>query len=71
MRERKDTLLTPHSPPPIPSAVELLGVAHGPTLSGWTLCPAQARSSWIIRGACPLHDFEEVGTQMGGQNLGG
>jgi hypothetical protein len=46
--------------PPIPSAVGLLGVAHGPSRRGWTLCPARARPSCIIRGACPLHDLEEV-----------
>jgi hypothetical protein len=31
-----------------------------PTRRGWTTCPARARPSWIIRGACPFHDLEEV-----------
>jgi hypothetical protein len=38
--------------------LELLGVAHG------TLCPARARPSWIIRGACPLHDLKEVRKEL-------
>jgi hypothetical protein len=29
-----------------------------PTRRGWTICPARARPSWIIRGACPLHNLE-------------
>jgi hypothetical protein len=31
-----------------------------PTRRGWTTCPALARPSCIIRGACPLHDLKEV-----------
>jgi hypothetical protein len=41
--------------------LELLGAAHGPTRRGWTSCPARARPSWVMRGACPLHNLMEVG----------
>jgi hypothetical protein len=47
-------------PPPISCAVEMLGVAYGPTRGGWTSFPAGARPSWIMRGAYPLHDLMEV-----------
>jgi hypothetical protein len=42
------------------SAMELLGAGYCPTRRGWTLFPARARPFWIKRGACPLHDLEEV-----------
>jgi hypothetical protein len=39
-----------------------------PTRHGWTICPARARPSWIIRGACPLHDHEvRIKEETGGQ----
>jgi hypothetical protein len=41
-------------------AKELLRSEFGPSRRGWTFCPARARPSWIIRGACRLHDLEEV-----------
>jgi hypothetical protein len=42
------------------SAKELLGVRLCPSRRSWTICPARARPSWTIRGACPLHDLMEV-----------
>jgi hypothetical protein len=47
--------------PPFLSALELSSAEVSRTRRGWTFCPARARPSWIIRGACPLHDLEEVG----------
>jgi hypothetical protein len=46
--------------PPFTSALELSGAGYCPNRRGWTHCPARARPSWIIRGACPLHDLKEV-----------
>jgi hypothetical protein len=43
-----------------PCALELLSVELCLTRRGWTFCLARARPSWIIRGACPLHDPEGV-----------
>jgi hypothetical protein len=43
--------------------MELLSHEYCRTRRGWTYCPARARPSWIIRGACPLHDLNEVGTR--------
>jgi hypothetical protein len=40
--------------------LELLGLGLCPSRRGWGICPARARPSWIIRGACPLHDLTEV-----------
>jgi hypothetical protein len=37
----------------------------GPSQRGWTFCPARARPSWIIRGACPLH-YLKKGWEAGG-----
>jgi hypothetical protein len=31
-----------------------------PSRRGWTIYPARAPPSWIIRGACPLHNLMEV-----------
>jgi hypothetical protein len=38
----------------------MLGEGLCPNRHGWTFCPTRARPSWIIRGACPLHDLMEV-----------
>jgi hypothetical protein len=40
--------------------LELSGSGICPSRRGWGICPARARPSWIIRGACPLHDLMEV-----------
>jgi hypothetical protein len=45
---------------PFRSAMELSSEESCPTRHGWTICPARERPFWIIRGACPLHDLEEV-----------
>jgi hypothetical protein len=42
-------------------ALKLLGAAHGLTRRGWTSCPTRARPSWVMRGACLLHNLIEVG----------
>jgi hypothetical protein len=44
-------------------ALGLLGAGYCPTRRGWTHCPARAGPSWIIRGACPLHNLMEVGNR--------
>jgi hypothetical protein len=38
-----------------------------PSRRGWGICPARARPSWIIRGACPLHD--PTGVRKKGRNV--
>jgi hypothetical protein len=43
--------------------MELLSHEYCRTRRGWTYCPARVRPSWIIRGACSLHDLDEVGTR--------
>jgi hypothetical protein len=40
--------------------LELSSVELSLTQRSWTICPARACPSWIIRGACPLHDLMEV-----------
>jgi hypothetical protein len=60
LRERDETRLPLSLYPPFLSALELLSAEVSLTRRGWTFCPARARPSWIIRGACQLHDLEEV-----------
>jgi hypothetical protein len=55
--------ILPLLPPHLLRAKELPSVEICPTQRGWTFCPARARPSWIIRGACPLHDLMEVRKQ--------
>jgi hypothetical protein len=46
---------------PFSSAMELSSEESCPTQRGWSFCPARAPPFLIKRGACPLHDLEEVG----------
>jgi hypothetical protein len=51
---------SPVSPPPLSRAKELPSAEVCPARRRWTFCPARARPSWIVRGACPLHDLMET-----------
>jgi hypothetical protein len=57
-RERVITLCPTNPPTPLPCVMELSRSELCPSRHGWTFCPERARPSWIIRGACPLHDHE-------------